>query len=172
MAFKLDMMVGLCSSRWPWHKVTMGQQQRKKNQRRIISTSKQVISIKLAEYDGRRDIFVLHDLDCYFQNVYIAWPCTLLCFVRCWWCLLVSLFFSVVVFLVCITQSLLLQQHFLLPFCFCFQWGEARLIAGASSINEDWSDTRHVTGPGGARRNSQPRTYDATQLDVEWNQNI
>ena len=70
-----------------------------KKQRRIISTSKQVIiSMKLAEYDGRRDIFVLHDLDCYFQNVFISLDHASCCvlFVSCWWCVFVLLCFSVV----------------------------------------------------------------------------
>ncbi|XP_076449358.1 uncharacterized protein LOC143285812 [Babylonia areolata] len=31
-------------------------------------------------------------------------------------------------------------------------WGEARLLAGAATINDDWSDTHHVTRPRSTRR--------------------
>ena len=36
----------------------------------IILTSKQVLSMKLATMVG----YFLHDLDCDFENVYMAWP--------------------------------------------------------------------------------------------------
>ena len=77
MAFKLGMTVDLCMAymlfsyqwSWPWCKVTGGRQ-RQKNQHWIISTTKQVISIKFATTVGH---FVC-DLD--FENVCMAWiPC-------------------------------------------------------------------------------------------------
>ena len=72
MAFKLGRTVDLYHIYsfwwpWPWCKVTVGRQRKKFS---VISTSKQVISIKLATSVR----YFLHDLDCDFENIYMTWP--------------------------------------------------------------------------------------------------
>jgi len=51
---------------------------------------------------------------------------------------------------------------------FFLQWGEARLLIGAASINtDDWTDTRHVTRPKRTRtRKPEPKVYGATSLEI------